>query len=172
MAVFGISCALCFGTAACGKEGENGSADAGMTTAKTAEEHPNPEIIIADPYDVTIMSRNTGHYWYLHNPEYPTESSVVCYHKHRYQQPFHMHYQIPHNNFSLSIDKIYYILYACDYNDIIEFCNHLLFTLLLLHELSIQMLNTKNCRIVPTVFSILCRGKTGRMIYSVNNAVE
>ena len=28
-------------------------------------------IIAVDDYDVTIMSRNTGHYWYLHNPEYP-----------------------------------------------------------------------------------------------------
>lgn len=28
-------------------------------------------IITTDAYDVTIMSRNTGHYWYLHNPEYP-----------------------------------------------------------------------------------------------------
>ena len=29
-------------------------------------------IITTDAYDVTIMSRNTGHYWYLHNPEYPS----------------------------------------------------------------------------------------------------
>lgn len=28
-------------------------------------------IIATDAFDVTIMSRNTGHYWYLHNPEYP-----------------------------------------------------------------------------------------------------
>lgn len=28
-------------------------------------------IIMADAYDVTIISRNTGHYWYLNNPEYP-----------------------------------------------------------------------------------------------------
>jgi hypothetical protein len=48
-------------------------------------------IIVKNPYDVTIKSKNTGHYWYLHNPEYPTESSVVVYHKHRYSQPFHMH---------------------------------------------------------------------------------
>ena len=27
-------------------------------------------IITANEYDVTVMSRNTGHYWYLHNPEY------------------------------------------------------------------------------------------------------
>ena len=30
-------------------------------------------IIATDAYDVTIMSRNTGHYWYLHNPEYPEQ---------------------------------------------------------------------------------------------------
>ncbi len=28
-------------------------------------------IITTDAYDVMIMSRNTGHYWYLHNPGYP-----------------------------------------------------------------------------------------------------
>lgn len=28
-------------------------------------------IIAVDDYDVTIMSRNTGHIWYIHNPEYP-----------------------------------------------------------------------------------------------------
>ena len=26
-------------------------------------------IIAMDAFNVTIMSRNTGHYWYLHNPE-------------------------------------------------------------------------------------------------------
>ena len=48
-------------------------------------------ILVVDPYEVTLMSKNTGHYWYLHNPEYPQESSVVCYHKHRYSHPFHLH---------------------------------------------------------------------------------
>lgn len=28
-------------------------------------------IIMANEYDVTLMSKNTGHYWYLHNPGYP-----------------------------------------------------------------------------------------------------
>ena len=28
-------------------------------------------IILAEEYDVTIQSRNTGHIWYIHNPEYP-----------------------------------------------------------------------------------------------------
>ena len=39
-------------------------------------------IIAVDDYDVTIMSRNTGHYWYLHNPEYPEEGTVIIFHKH------------------------------------------------------------------------------------------
>ena len=33
-------------------------------------------IITTDAYDVTIMSRNTGHYWYLHNPEYPERDTA------------------------------------------------------------------------------------------------
>ena len=27
-------------------------------------------IILAENYDVTIQSKNTGHIWYIHNPEY------------------------------------------------------------------------------------------------------
>lgn len=34
-------------------------------------------IIAVDDYDVTVMSRNTGHYWYLHSPEYPGEGTAV-----------------------------------------------------------------------------------------------
>lgn len=34
-------------------------------------------IIIADSQDVTIQSRNTGHYWYLHCAGYPTEEALV-----------------------------------------------------------------------------------------------
>ena len=37
-------------------------------------------IITADEFDVTIMSRNTGHYWYLHNPEYPNKGTVIIFH--------------------------------------------------------------------------------------------
>lgn len=32
-------------------------------------------IIIADSQDVTIQSRNTGHYWYLHCSGNPTEEA-------------------------------------------------------------------------------------------------
>lgn len=42
-------------------------------------------IIAIDDYDVTIMSRNTGHYGYIHNCEWPDAGSVVVFHKHRYQ---------------------------------------------------------------------------------------
>ena len=48
-------------------------------------------IIIADVYDVTIMSRNTGHYRYLHNPEYPDKGTVIIFHKHKASHPYHEH---------------------------------------------------------------------------------
>ena len=37
-------------------------------------------VITADEYDVTVMSRNTGHYWYIHNPEYPGKGSCIIFH--------------------------------------------------------------------------------------------
>ena len=48
-------------------------------------------IISVDDYDVTIMSRNTGHIWYLHNPEYPGEGTVIIFHKHKASHPYHQH---------------------------------------------------------------------------------
>ena len=49
-------------------------------------------IIVADPYDVTIMSRNTGHYWYLHNPEYPEDGTTIIFHRHHGgSTPYHLH---------------------------------------------------------------------------------
>ena len=48
-------------------------------------------VIILDPYDVTIQSKNTGHYWIIHNSEYPSQGSCVIYHKHRYSHPYHQH---------------------------------------------------------------------------------
>ena len=48
-------------------------------------------IILADDRDVTIQSRNTGHYWYLHCAGYPTEQALVIFHKHRFQHPYHQH---------------------------------------------------------------------------------
>lgn len=48
-------------------------------------------IIMADDCDVTIQSRNTGHYWYLHCAGYPSKESLVIFHKHRFQHPYHQH---------------------------------------------------------------------------------
>ena len=48
-------------------------------------------IILAENYDVTIQSKNTGHIWYIHNPEYPGEGECIIFHKHRASQPYHQH---------------------------------------------------------------------------------
>lgn len=49
-------------------------------------------ILVADPYDVSIMSKNTGHYWYLHNPEYPEEGTTIIFHRHHGgSMPYHLH---------------------------------------------------------------------------------
>lgn len=48
-------------------------------------------IIMADDRDVTLQSRNTCHYWYLHCAGYPTEQALVIFHKHRFQHPYHQH---------------------------------------------------------------------------------
>lgn len=48
-------------------------------------------IILLDPYDVTVMSRNTGHYWIIHNSEYPQEGSCVIYYMHRFSQSYYQH---------------------------------------------------------------------------------
>lgn len=48
-------------------------------------------IITVSDYDVTIMSRNTGHIWYIHNPEYPREGTCIIFHKHEASHPYHQH---------------------------------------------------------------------------------
>ena len=49
------------------------------------------EIIYMYDRDVTIMSRNTGHVWYIHNPEYPLPGSYIIFHKHKVSHPYHQH---------------------------------------------------------------------------------
>lgn len=48
-------------------------------------------IIVADAYDVTIMSRNTGHYWYIHSTDRSGDCSCVIFHKHKFSHPYHHH---------------------------------------------------------------------------------
>ena len=40
---------------------------------------------------MTLQSKNTGHIWYIHNPEYPGEGECIIFHKHRDSQPYHQH---------------------------------------------------------------------------------
>lgn len=47
-------------------------------------------VIYKDPYDVTIRSKNTGHFWNLHSPECPENNVVVILHSH-HAEPYHMH---------------------------------------------------------------------------------
>ena len=52
-------------------------------------------VIAANEYDVTVMSLNSGHYWYLHNPEYPDKGTVIIFHAHHAdrtgQIQYHLH---------------------------------------------------------------------------------
>lgn len=49
------------------------------------------EIIYMGDRDVTIMSRNIGYVWYIHNPEYPLPGSCIIFHKHKVSHPYHQH---------------------------------------------------------------------------------
>ncbi len=45
-------------------------------------------VIRADAYDVTIVSKNTGHVWHIHNPE---PGACVIFHRHGMSRPYHRH---------------------------------------------------------------------------------
>ena len=49
------------------------------------------EVIIADEYEVTLMSRNTRHVWHLRNVELPDGEVTVILHKHQVSDPYHVH---------------------------------------------------------------------------------
>ena len=49
------------------------------------------EVIIADEYDVTLMSWNTRHIWHLRNVELPDGEVTVILHKHQVSDPYHAH---------------------------------------------------------------------------------
>lgn len=42
-------------------------------------------------YDVTVQSKNTGHFWYIHNSKFPGKDACVIFHKHRASHPYHRH---------------------------------------------------------------------------------
>lgn len=48
-------------------------------------------VILADQYDITLLSKNTHHIWQLHSVELPDGQMIVTFHKHRPWDPYHTH---------------------------------------------------------------------------------
>lgn len=48
-------------------------------------------VLVADPYDVTLISNNTKHVWYIRNIELNDKSICQIYHKHNISHPYHSH---------------------------------------------------------------------------------
>ena len=48
-------------------------------------------IICTSEYDVTVQSKNIGHFWYLHNVTRPNTNACVIFHKHKCSHPYHLH---------------------------------------------------------------------------------
>lgn len=48
-------------------------------------------VIVADAYDVTLISNNTRHVWYIHNVELKDRNLCLVYHKHKISHPYHSH---------------------------------------------------------------------------------
>ena len=47
-------------------------------------------IINTSDYDVTVMSRNTGHYWYIHDPDCADRQVLALFHRHHGgSEPYH-----------------------------------------------------------------------------------
>ena len=48
-------------------------------------------VIVADPYDVTLISNNTKHVWYIRNVELEDRNICLVHHKHKLSHPYHSH---------------------------------------------------------------------------------
>lgn len=48
-------------------------------------------VICTSEFDVSVQSKNTGHFWYLHNITQPNVNACVIFHKHKFTQPYHLH---------------------------------------------------------------------------------
>lgn len=48
-------------------------------------------VIVADAYDVTLISNSTRHVWYIHNVEPADRNLCLVYHKHHISHPYHNH---------------------------------------------------------------------------------
>ncbi len=48
-------------------------------------------VIVADADDVTLISNNTKHVWYIRNVELKDQNLCLVYHKHKISHPYHSH---------------------------------------------------------------------------------
>lgn len=48
-------------------------------------------VIVANEYDITLVSNNTHHVWYIHNVELPDRELCIVFHKHKASHPYHNH---------------------------------------------------------------------------------
>ena len=48
-------------------------------------------VVLADAYDVTLISNNTKHVWYIHSVELSDRDLCLIYHKHKISHPYHSH---------------------------------------------------------------------------------
>ena len=46
-------------------------------------------VIVANEYDITLVSNNTHHVWYIHNVELPDRELCIVFHKHKASHPYH-----------------------------------------------------------------------------------
>ena len=48
-------------------------------------------VILANEYDITLLSKNTHHMWQLHSVELPDGDVIVTFHKHHVSDQYHTH---------------------------------------------------------------------------------
>ena len=48
-------------------------------------------VVLADAYDMTLISNNTRHVWYIHSVELSDRKLCLVYHKHKISHPYHSH---------------------------------------------------------------------------------
>lgn len=48
-------------------------------------------VIVANEYDIILVSNNTHHVWYIHNVELPDRELCIVFHKHKPSHPYHNH---------------------------------------------------------------------------------
>lgn len=80
------------------KAADDGRAGSGVVSMFTTEELQSIDrkyftVIVADPYDVTLISNNTRHVWYIHNVELMDRNLRLIYHKHHISHPYHIHFR-------------------------------------------------------------------------------